>query len=251
MKKIFCAVIIVLFVGAFGFSQQQQQPERAEPVPGPGRPHEENMGVDTAQQKLKEISITKFEDAGFWKASISLDEGLTVGRRLEGGPAQKTKIPDEGQIGIANVEADDYVLGVKTEFFRRGNAVISVIPTRPINLAGIVKTLSVWVVGRNYNHMLKAVFQDFRGRKVVLTVGKLNFSGWKQLILPIPAESSIIQQRDAHYSTLTGIQFLGFIIECDMLETYGSYFVYFDDMRVVTDLFTEEDRDADDMLDTW
>jgi hypothetical protein len=212
------------------------------------------MGRDTAQQKLKEVSISKFEDAGFWKASISADEGVTFGRRLEGGPASKTPIEDEQAIGIANVEADDYVLGVKTEFFRRGHALISIIPSRPINLAGIVKTVSVWVVGRNFNHTLKAVFQDRRGRKILLSAvggGKLNFPGWKQLIFAIPDDQMIVQQRDAHYSTLTGMQFLGFLIECDMLETYGSYFVYFDDMRIMTDLFTEEDRDEDDMLDTW
>jgi len=75
-----------------------------------------------------------------------------------------------------------------------------------------------------------------------------NFSGWKQMILPIPAE---VKQRDPHYSILAGMQFVGFIIECDMLETYGSYFIYFDDMRIVTDLFPEEDRDDDDMIDAW
>ena len=249
MKKILCAVIIVLFTVAFGFAQEQQKPARSDPPPDQGR--EKYMGRDTAQQKLKEISITKFEDAGFWKTSISLDEGIILGRRLEGGPANKTPIKDEENIGITQKEEDVYVLGAKTEFFRRGHSTISIVPTRPINLAGIVKTMSVWVVGRNYNHMLKAIFKDFRGRIVVLTVGKLNFSGWKQMVLPIPAESSIIQQRDPHYSTLTGIQFLGFQIDCDMLETYGSYFIYFDDMRVMTDLFTEEDRDTDDMLDTW
>jgi hypothetical protein len=246
MKKILWILTVIFLVGAFGFAQEQTQ--RADTVPGPGRPVEQNIGVDTAQQKLKEISISKFEDAGFWKAGISSDEGIAVGRRLEGAPGAKTPIPDEEQIGITNVEIDNFVLGVKTEFFRRGSASISVVPTRPINLAGIIKTVSVWVVGRNYNHVLKALFQDFSGHKFELTIGKLNFSGWKQMIVPIPSE---VNQRDAHYSTLTGIQFLGFKIECDMMETYGSYFVYFDDMRVVTDLFTEEDRDVDDMLDTW
>ncbi|MDR1933242.1 MAG: flagellar filament outer layer protein FlaA [Spirochaetales bacterium] len=249
MKKILCVLSIFFLVSVFGFAQDQQADRADSAVPGPGRPQEQSIGVDTAQQKLKEISITKFEDAGFWKASISLDEGITTGRRLEGAPGAKTPIPDEEEIGIANVENDTFVLGVKTEFFHRGAASIAVVPTRPINLAGVVKTLSVWVVGRNYNHILKAVFQDFAGKKFELTIGKLNFSGWKQLIVPIPAEG--VTQRDAHYSTLTGIQFLGFRIECDMMETYGSYFIYFDDMRIVTDLFTEEDRDSDDMLDTW
>jgi hypothetical protein len=245
MKKFFGVISIIFLVGVFGFAQDQQV-ERADPIPGSGRPVETSMGVDTAQQKLKEISLSKFEDAGFWQALISSDQGITVARRLEGAPGAKTPIPDEEQIGI--VEADRYTLGVKTEFFRRGDASISIVPSRPINIAGVVKTVSLWIVGRNYNHILKAIFQDFSGKRIELTVGKLNFSGWKQLVLAIPPE---VEQRNAHYSTLTGIRFLGFKIECDMAETYGSYFIYFDDMRAVTDLFTEESRDVDDMLDTW
>jgi hypothetical protein len=232
MKKNLCAITIIFLAGVFAFAQQDQ-----EDPPG-----------DTAQQEFKTISVTKFEDAGYWTATISMDEGLTVGRKLEGKPADKKPIPDEETIGITQVEIDDYVLGVKTEFFHRGAATISIEPTRPIQLAGIVKTVSVWVVGRNYNHVLKAIFRDFAGRKFELTIGKLNFSGWKELIVPIPEE---IRQRDAHYSILTGIEFLGFKIECDMAETYGSYFVYFDEMRIKTDLFSERDRDQDDMLDAW
>jgi hypothetical protein len=235
MKKNLCVMIIVLFTGVFAFAQQDTQ-EGREP---PG---------DTAQQEFKTIAITKFEDAGYWKATISMDEGLTVGRKLEGRPADKQDIPEEEAIGITQAELDDYVLGVKTEFFHRGAATISVEPTRPIQLPGIVKTLSVWVVGRNYNHILKAIFRDFGGHRFELTIGKLNFSGWKELIVPIPDE---VKQRDAHYSTLTGIEFLGFKIECDLAETYGSYFVYFDELRIKTDLFSERDRDADDMLDAW
>ena len=238
MKKTIFTLIILLFASVFVFSQVQ----RSEP----GRPVEENIGADTAQQKLKEISVSKFEDAGFWKAMISMDQGIATARRLEGGPSAKKPIPDEEAIGIT--EDDKYVLGVKTEFFRRGDASISIHPVRPIGIAGIVKTLSVWVVGRNYNHTLKAIFQDFGGQSFELTVGKLNFAGWKQLVVAIPPT---VQQRDFHFSTLTGIKFLGFRIECELSETYGSFYIYLDDMRVVTDLFAEETRDIDDMLDSW
>ncbi|MFQ3619565.1 MAG: flagellar filament outer layer protein FlaA, partial [Spirochaetales bacterium] len=155
-------------------------------------------------------------------------------------------IPDEEKIGIK--EEDKYVLGVKTEFLRRGSATITVKPARPIGIAGIVKTMSVWVAGRNYNHTLKVLLQDFSGNPFELTMGKLNFSGWKQLIVAIPPN---VEQRNPHYSTQTGIKFLGFSIECDMRETYGNYYVYFDDLRAVTDLFAEENRDIDDMLDAW
>ncbi len=241
MKKTLIGILL-LFVGAVVYSQV----ERAEPLPGPGRPVAESIGADTAQQKLKEVSLSKFEDAGFWQAVVSLDDGVVSARRLEGGSAAKKPIPAEEAIGIR--EEDKYVLGVKTEFFRRSNALISVSPTRPLAIAGVVKTHSVWVVGRNFNHTLKARFEDFAGRRFELEVGKLNFVGWKQMVVAIPPT---VEQRNPHYGILSGIKFLGFSIDCDLMEAYGSYYIYLDDLRAVTDLFGEENRDQDDMIDAW
>jgi hypothetical protein len=31
----------------------------------------------------------------------------------------------------------------------------------------------------------------------------------------------------------------------------GTYYMYIDDLRAVTDLYDMENRDEDDMLDTW
>jgi hypothetical protein len=35
------------------------------------------------------------------------------------------------------------------------------------------------------------------------------------------------------------------------MEAYGSYYIYFDDLRAVTDLFAEDIKDADDPSDMW
>jgi hypothetical protein len=40
-------------------------------------------------------------------------------------------------------------------------------------------------------------------------------------------------------------------VNCDPTEAFGSYYVYFDDLRAVTDLFAEDSRDEDDMADAW
>jgi hypothetical protein len=223
------------------FAQQQSQPQQPA-----GQPAPQSLGVDTAQQKLKEVSITKFEDPGFWKAAVPSDQGLVTVRRFDGSPAAKTPLKDETDIGIK--EPDKYVLGVKVEFYRRAAVDISVIPARPLGVEGVAKTVSVWVAGRNYNHQLKLMVEDMEGRDAVLTMGKLNFSGWKRLTVAIPPT---LEQRSKHYNNRMGIKIKGFLIECDMMETYGSYFMYFDDLRTVTDLFAETNRDADDMLDTW
>ena len=48
-----------------------------------------------------------------------------------------------------------------------------------------------------------------------------------------------------------GLSIDGFNVKCNIDETYGRYYIYFDDVRAVTDLFAEESRDTDDMMDAW
>lgn len=213
----------------------------------PGPVGTDQIGTDTSQQMLKEISLSKFEDAGLWTASVSSDFGLAHTRRLEGGPADKEPIPDEEAAGITS--EDKYVLGVKMMYYTRSAGSLFVYARRPLPIEGISKAVSVWVVGRNYEHVLKLIYRDFTGRIGSLVIDKLNFTGWKKLEVAIPPT---IPQRDLHYSSRSsGLEILGFEIQCDPKDTYGSYYVYFDDLRVVTDLFTEESRDPDDMQDAW
>lgn len=209
-------------------------------------PNAADIGKDQAQQLLKEVSVSKFEDSSMWTASMPLDMGSVVLRRMEGGPQGKTPIADEQQVGI--VEQDKYVLGARVDFFRRGPSYVTIMSVNPLPIEGITKTISVWVVGRNYNHTLKIIVQDFNGQQDELTLGTLNFVGWKQLQVAIPPS---IPQSEYHYSTLAGLKVLGFKIEFDPLEDYGSYYIYLDDMRAITDLFAQAKRDVDDMVDGW
>ena len=54
MKRTFVGILILLCGAALGFSQTQ----KTETSSTPGQPVAENIGVDTAQQKLKEISLS-------------------------------------------------------------------------------------------------------------------------------------------------------------------------------------------------
>ena len=47
-----------------------------------GAPDPQLIGVDKAQQELKEISISKFEDDGFWAGSMMSDYGYISLRRF-------------------------------------------------------------------------------------------------------------------------------------------------------------------------
>jgi hypothetical protein len=205
-----------------------------------------SIGVDTAQQNLQEISISKFEDSGFWRVYMPIDQGVIQARRFEGGPAAKEPLEEEEALGIAT--PDEFVLGVKASFFRRGNSEIYIQPLRPLQVPGITKTISVWVVGRNFNHTLYAIVGDYFGNVNTLNMGTLNHSGWRQLTVAVPPT---LRQMDQNYNDRMGIQILGFMIVPALLETYGTYYAYFDGLTVLTDLFAEESRDEDDMADSW
>jgi hypothetical protein len=211
-----------------------------------GEPDPAAIGKDQAQQLLKEVSVTKLEDSAFWYGAMPLDMGLVTVKRMAGNPASKKPIEDEAKLGIK--EEDKYVLGVKVNFFRRGESSFSVHPLNPLAIEGITKTISLWVVGRNYNHVLKVLILDYFGQLQEITVGKLNFIGWKKLTVAIPPR---ITQTEYHYTYRSGIKLIGFKVDCDQMEAYGTYYLYLDDMRAVTDLFGEAKRDTDDMSDGW
>ena len=237
ISKLLVFTIVLLIMGTFVFGQSLAASDGPDPA---------EIGVDTAQQMLKEVSISKFEDAGFWSVTMGRDQGVTTLRRLPGGSIDKETIPDEEQIGLS--ESDKYVLGVRVDYYKRGYNQFTIRPARPLPVEGIVKTISMWVVGRNSPHVLKMLVSDQFGNKAEITMGKLNFTGWKKMTVAIPTN---IKQLDYHYANKMGIKVEGFRIDCDPEETRGSYFFYLDDLRAVTDLFAEESRDVDDMMDNW
>lgn len=247
VTKFVIFIIMLSVVAGFVVAQAEQTPP-ATPAEQTevGAPAFDNIGTDSAQQSLKEISISKFEDPAFFYSAMSTDEGFTQIRKLSGSPADKVPIPAEQEAGI--VESDESVLGVKVSYLRRGINSFGVVPVKPLPIAGITKTISIWVAGRNTENELTVILLDYFNQPKELYLGKLNFSGWKKLTVAIPPE---IIQRDYHYPNVSGLKFNGFRVHCDPKDTYGVYYVYFDDLRAVTDLFTEENRDYDDMTDGW
>jgi hypothetical protein len=81
-----------------------------------------------------------------------------------------------------------------------------------------------------------------------IPIGKLNFVGWKQLTVAVPQS---VVQTDYHYSDRSGVDVEGFVVNTAPLEAYGTFYMYFDDMTAVTDLFSQEQRSPDDMSDAW
>jgi hypothetical protein len=241
MKRLMVIALLLCFSGVV-FAQQNNEV---------GTPDAQSLGIDAAQQLLKEVSVDKFEHDGYWRSTMSSDTGYITSRLFTGGPSGKEPIPDEEGFDIP----DNNVLGARVDFLHRGYTDFTLYPVRPIPIEGITKTISVWVAGRNYNHELKILIQDFFGRPFELYMGRLNFQGWKRLTVAIPPQAEDgrngIVQRNYHYNNQLGLKVTGLKIECDPAEAFGSYYVYFDDLRAVTDLFAEDNRDPDDMLDAW
>ncbi|MBQ0167419.1 MAG: flagellar filament protein FlaA [Treponema sp.] len=221
---------------------------------------EANIGStsDSASASLREVSLDLFEREGSWNCSISPDCGVITGRLFDGGPysdletserEEKVALP-ESVAGASNTK----MYGVKVEFFKRGINSFYIKTASPIPIEGVTKTVSVWMAGRNQNHKVTLLIQDYFGNSFELPMGNLAFSGWKKLTVSIPPSTDqkhgIIQQ-NAYYGSRPGVRIVGFRIDCDPETAIGSYYFYVDDLRAVTDLYEIENIDMDNPDDNW
>ena len=94
MKK-FIIITLIFLMGGFLYAQQGDV----------GTPDPARLGIESAQQLIKEVSVDKFEHDGFWRSTMSKDEGYTTSRLFYGSPAGKEGIPDEEGMEIT----DQYV----------------------------------------------------------------------------------------------------------------------------------------------
>ena len=68
---------------------------------------------------------------------------------------------------------------------------------------------------------------------------------------PSPDGQHGIIQSSVHHGDRPGLKIVGFRVDCDPESAQGSYYIYFDDLRAVTDLYDMENRNEDDMIDNW
>ena len=239
MKKLLASCFVLVFASVL-FAQSQTLSD----------PNPETVGADSAMMSLREVSVDKFEREGSWNVHMSPDNGVIAARLFKGAPAMKEPLAeDEGKEG-----EDAQVLGVRVDFFRRGVNSFNIMAGRPMPVEGTVKTVSMWVCGRNQSHDMYLLIQDYFGRNYEVYMGNLGFSGWKKLtavIMPSPDGEHGIVQSSAYYGDKPGFKILGFRVDCNPIQAKGSYYLYLDDLRAVTDLYDLENRDEDDMLDNW
>ena len=113
---------------------------------------------------------------------------------------------------------------------------------------------------RFVNHKVRLCFPELQDEQALcydlfeLYLGNLGVSGWKKLTCVVPpspdGEHGIVQS-SAYYGDKPGLKVLGFRVDCNPMQARGSYYMYLDDLRAVTDLYDMENHDEDDMLDNW
>ena len=149
-------------------------------------------------------------------------------------------------------------LGIHGRFDRRGYNWIDVYPALvgtggdgedpipfEIPIPGRIHFLDMWVWGSNLNYYLEAYYRDHQGVIYALNMGSLGFTGWKNLRTRIP--TSIPQSRRT-LPRLAGLTFVKFRIWTTPFERVDNFYVYFNQMKVLTDTF-ETLFDGNDLAD--
>ncbi len=145
------------------------------------------------------------------------------------------------------------VLGVHFKFDRQGYNSIDVFPVAkdsngnlvaaPIQIPGRVQTLDVWAWGTNHDYYLDVELEDYTGVVHTLHLGSLDYAGWKDLIVTVPTS---IPQSVNTIPKLKGLKFLKFVIWTQPTADVSDYYIYFDQLKVLTDMF-ETRIDGEDL----
>jgi hypothetical protein len=160
--------------------------------------------------------------------------------------------------GLNKSSLDLKSLGIWGKFDRRGYNWIDVYPSVPgsgqngedpepfeIPIPGRVQYLDMWVWGSNLNYYMEAYFRDYQGVVHSLHLGNLGYQGWRNLKIKIPTSIPQFKRVLPRYAGLT---FVKFRIWTTPGERVDNFYVYFNQMKVLTDTF-ESLFDGDDLVD--
>jgi TonB family protein len=178
--------------------------------------------------RVEEISDLDME--GDWSCRVDSGEALATLRHF----------PEPNREGEPRRQA----LGIKVEFLSRAKSSAYILASRPIALSPRCVMLSVRALGRNCPHELSLVVLDYYGRSYELSLGRLDFTGWKRMTAYVPrfdpATGMGIAQDDGHYERPAGMRIVGLRLDFDPEESRGSYYAYFDGLEATIEGAGEE-----------
>jgi hypothetical protein len=146
-------------------------------------------------------------------------------------------------------------LGINARFDRQGYNFIEVVPAEEgddgqlvessIPIPGRVQQIDMWVWGANFDYYMDIHIRDYRGIVHVLTLGDLNFLGWRNLRVNVP---TYIPQSVQYAPAFRGLEIVNIVIWTRPDERVNDYYAYVDQIKVTTDLY-EDPFDGERLAD--
>ncbi|HCM25262.1 MAG: hypothetical protein A2Z99_13825 [Treponema sp. GWB1_62_6] len=155
-----------------------------------------------------------------------------------------------------NREGKDYKsLGIWGRFDRKGYNWIDVFPMAKdaaegaepveISIPGRARMVDMWVWGSNFNYYLEGYVRDYKGVVHRISMGDLQFEGWRNLRINIPDS---IPQSKVTLPKRQGLTLVKFRLWTRPAERVDDFQIYFDQIKVLTDTF-ESLFDGDELAD--
>ncbi len=138
-------------------------------------------------------------------------------------------------------------LGINGRFDRQGYNWIDIYPTLAdnpdagpveISIPGKVNNFDMWVWGSNFNYYVEIYLRDYRGVVHSLKLGDLGYAGWRNLRVNVPSVLVQLQTRKT-LPSYAGLYFVKFRIWTQPTERVDNFYVYFKQLKVLTDMFNE------------
>lgn len=145
-------------------------------------------------------------------------------------------------------------LGMNASFDRKGYNWIDLYPVLKddteenpyeIPIPGRVRSLDVWVWGANLRYYVEVFLRDYRGVIHCLRMGDISYIGWRNLRVNVPTN---IPQARKTIPSYAGLTFVKFRVWTQPVEKVDSFYVYFKQLKVLTDMF-ESLFDGNDLAD--
>jgi len=227
MKKL---VIFALAAAVIipGYSQDKQQPVQQTAAPEKKIEKSESAIVDT--KSYNEIVLEDFEASQYAKKNID----FLVSRNQQGDLSIREEFPAQ------NGRSKKY-LGVK--FFGRKGDTLKIYPAKDLIINDYCREIAVWVYGKKFSGELSMMIQDAGGDNHRLILGKLDFLGWRKLVIRLGSE---VRQEDDLLSQKKFIKILHFQYRPgNQTQQPIWHYFYLDDITaMVREKYT--DRQSDD-----
>jgi len=169
-KKIFICLFTVLFTFPV-FSQEKKT--TAEAVKKPAVKEKSNTSLIKDTLYSEEV-LEDFEQTVYTNKNITF-------RKFKDRQDAKIGIRDEFAAPKGNSKK---YLGIKI-FGKRGDS-FSIKPEKELVIKKRCQSIAFWVYGKGFSGQFSAYIRDAEGKAHRLTIGTLNFRGWRKLIVKLP-----------------------------------------------------------------